>query len=259
MADELRTWLTQQIELANTPSDRPKFNNCLMYHVVSRAGSFLKELHYIDDRIRTTLKTLGRPDTPRPKRGILDGGGTALKWLFGVATEDDFERLNHQLSNLSAQQKEVVHLLEHQASVVNESLSESRKTTLMVKELAERYTRAGKMISKLSSTVADNATLEEIRLEIIMQIDETFDAIAVTLNWLIQYADDLEVGIAILADQRLPPQFFPPHLLEKVLGNIVRNLYLRDGPWQPPYTRTVHCGQCIDPRKRRWPRQLTAS
>lgn len=224
VADELRTWLTQQIALAKTPSDRPKFNHRLMHHIVSRAGSFLKELHHVDDRIRTTLNILNRPDTPRPKRGILDGGGTALKWLFGVATESDFERLNHQLGNLSVRQKEVVHLLEHQASVVNESLSESRKNTLMVKELADRYTRAGKMISKLSSTVADNAALEEIRLELMMQIEETFDAIVVTLNWLIQYADDLEVGMATLAGQRLPPQFFPPYLLEKVLETIVRNL-----------------------------------
>ena len=59
--------------------------------------------------------------TDRRKRGLVDVGGTTLQWLFGVATERDFEGLNDHLQALSKETTEIVHAVAYQASMMNET------------------------------------------------------------------------------------------------------------------------------------------
>ena len=60
------------------------------------------------------------------KRGILDIGGTALKWLFGVSTQQDLVDLSMDMENMGHNQQQIVHLLDKQATIVNETLQITR-------------------------------------------------------------------------------------------------------------------------------------
>ena len=141
-----------------------------------------------------------------------------------MATESDFDKVNRHLSKLAGRQNEFVHILEHQATLVNESLSENRENAMMIQVLTDHHARANKAISRAIVSLAENVTIAKKHLDIVMQVEETFDTFSVSLNWLMQYANDLEVGIATLPNRRLPPQFFPPPLLRKVLDTIRHQL-----------------------------------
>jgi hypothetical protein len=52
---------------------------------------------------------------------VIDGGGSALKWQFGVATQANLAGLNFKISGLTRLENEIVHLMDHQATVVDES------------------------------------------------------------------------------------------------------------------------------------------
>ena len=56
------------------------------------------------------------------KRGILDIGGTALKWLFGVSTQSDLIELNTEMEKRGIQQQQIVHLLDKQATIMNKHI-----------------------------------------------------------------------------------------------------------------------------------------
>lgn len=66
------------------------------------------------------LKTLNK--NQRSRRSLVDGGGTTLKWRFGVLTQKDLEELNGQVQLLSRIQRGVVHIVDKQVAVLNESL-----------------------------------------------------------------------------------------------------------------------------------------
>jgi len=65
---------------------------------------------------------------------VIDGGGTVLKWLFGVATQTDLEGINEKVTGLTNRHQEIAHLLQQQATVVNKSVWEVRTTTIMMRE-----------------------------------------------------------------------------------------------------------------------------
>ena len=56
----------------------------------------------------------------RLPRGLINPVGTLEKWLFGVATEDDIEKLAYQVSLLSDEQMEANRVLVEQGSILRE-------------------------------------------------------------------------------------------------------------------------------------------
>jgi len=105
--------------------------------VETKLGMFSELLDYSKKRLETFRRTIS--STVRNKRGVIDGGGTVLKWLFGVATQTDLEGINEKVTGLTNRQQEIAHLLQQQATVVNESLWEVRTTTIMMGELKKQF------------------------------------------------------------------------------------------------------------------------
>ncbi|KZS08236.1 Uncharacterized protein APZ42_027838 [Daphnia magna] len=75
-------------------------------------------------------------DGTRRKRGLFDGGGQLLKWLFGTATTKDLESVHSRLKSFDKKGLEVVHLLQEQASLLNVTMGhqaehESKISALM--------------------------------------------------------------------------------------------------------------------------------
>jgi hypothetical protein len=66
------------------------------------------------------------------RKSILDIGGTVLKWLFGVSTQQDLVELSRDMDNMGQHQQQIVHLLDKQATIVNETLQCSPLRTLQL-------------------------------------------------------------------------------------------------------------------------------
>ncbi|KAI9565087.1 hypothetical protein GHT06_008841 [Daphnia sinensis] len=64
------------------------------------------------------------PRQPRRQRGVMDGGGTVLNRLFGVATTDDLVKVNKNIEQLSTESTAIVHALEVHTSLINETVWE---------------------------------------------------------------------------------------------------------------------------------------
>ncbi|KZR97175.1 Uncharacterized protein APZ42_008103, partial [Daphnia magna] len=78
--------------------------------ITSRMQSFLKGMENAEDRLTNIKKALNT--NQRNRRRLVDGGGTILKWLFGVSTQKNLEELNNQIQNLSRNQREVIHIID---------------------------------------------------------------------------------------------------------------------------------------------------
>jgi leucyl aminopeptidase len=86
---------------------------------------------------------------------VIDGGGSALKWLFGVTTQADLAGLNKKISGLTGRENEIVHLMDHQATVVNESFWEIRTNTKLIQELEGQTAELTKNNNNLLGRMAE--------------------------------------------------------------------------------------------------------
>ena len=77
--------------------------------VKTKMGMFSELLDYSKKRLETFRRNIS--GTVRNKRSLIDGGGIDLKWLFGVATQNDLEGINQKITGLTNRQQEIVHLL----------------------------------------------------------------------------------------------------------------------------------------------------
>ena len=60
----------------------------------------------------------------RVRRGLVDAGGTALKWLFGIPEQKDLQMINDKIHTLFDKTQNVKHIIEHPSSIIHEYLME---------------------------------------------------------------------------------------------------------------------------------------
>ncbi|KAK4009512.1 hypothetical protein OUZ56_018639 [Daphnia magna] len=80
---------------------------------------------------------------------------------------------------------EIIHIMDKQATVLKESLWESRPNAQLIRELRGQF-----------------ASLQSL--------DDTFEALNQILQWLHQLADSLNIEFSLLANGHLAPQIVSP-------------------------------------------------
>ncbi|KAI9552541.1 hypothetical protein GHT06_020390 [Daphnia sinensis] len=85
--------------------------------------------------LRGTKATVCAPRRPIRERGVMDGGGTVLNWLFGVATTDDLVKVNKNIEQLSTESTAIVHALEVHTWLINETVWEIQASAQIISKL----------------------------------------------------------------------------------------------------------------------------
>ncbi|KZS06405.1 Uncharacterized protein APZ42_030154, partial [Daphnia magna] len=131
--NKLHLWYTDSAKKKESQAEETKWSAWLRAQMVKRATNGLELLGLVRDRYDTLREAVaGGPR--RAKRGIIDVGGTALHWLFGVAKSQDLEGLNGQLQALGGETSGIVSSVAHQATLVNETLRELGEHVLAMQQ-----------------------------------------------------------------------------------------------------------------------------
>ncbi|KZS16046.1 Uncharacterized protein APZ42_018256 [Daphnia magna] len=86
---------------------------------------FERELNQSEHRLAIFRDAIGYP--AKQRRAVIDGGGSALKWLFGVATQADLSGLNKKITGLAHRENEIVHLMDQQATVLAQCIQQFKE------------------------------------------------------------------------------------------------------------------------------------
>ncbi|XP_057379621.1 uncharacterized protein LOC130701715 [Daphnia carinata] len=191
--------------------------------MVERATDGLELFGLVRERYDTLREAVaGGPR--RAKRGIIDVGGTALQWLFGVATSQDLEELNGQLQALGGETSGIVSAVAHQATLVNETLRELGEHVLAMQQLDRAHQSLEKEFNKWRQNVVSAVNALESQVIMTTRVDEAFRAAQRVLDWASMALEDIGIGFALLATGNLPPELFPPTQLRSVLKEIRASL-----------------------------------
>lgn len=179
-----------------------------------------------NSKSRLTTCALTLSGAGRPKRGVLDAGGSMLKWLFGVTTQADLLDLHNKIETMGKQNREIVHVLDKHASIVNETLQLTRENLVLLQELQQQSAILNKRVDYILDYIQSYELVHIQQEQYFAELDATFDTIEHVIRWLQQQIEDWEIGLSTLASGHISPQMFPPTELQRVIKEINNNLPL---------------------------------
>ena len=163
-------------------------------------------------------------DASRTRRAIIDGGGKLLEWLFGTATDERLNKINDKVGRVSTHQKEITHLLAEQATVLNETLWESRAELELINRVNDKNNALNLRLLDLAHYAHDQEAVENGRWVAWALLEEGLESAKTTLLWLEGLVVDLNLSLEALAAGKLPPQLLAPSRLENALEDLTRQL-----------------------------------
>lgn len=83
-------------------AEKERFFLVLKDQLKSRSTDAMARLDALKEK-RDDLKRALLSSANGRKRGLIDGGGKILSWLFGVAINEELDKINQQLKNLSTE------------------------------------------------------------------------------------------------------------------------------------------------------------
>jgi len=150
------------------------------------AESLLKEI----DGIEFTINGLTEANR-REKRSVFDLGGDVLQFLFGSATDKDYNKLNRKIENLTSSNSEMTHIVKEQLTIINKSyatlVDQQRKfqklqllTDFLQKDFITFQKQQKDEINKI------NYRLEFLSkvLQVARSLSDTFDALSLNVHQL---------------------------------------------------------------------------
>ena len=87
----------------------------------------VERLHTVENRFSILQDAVLAHHGERSKRAIFNGIGSGMKWLFGVATTEQFTKSDGKLKKLTKESASMTHLIRHQATLINESLGREKR------------------------------------------------------------------------------------------------------------------------------------
>lgn len=217
----LYEWLDIRVNAMSDHYDgvKSQFKQALQQHVKERAQEELLKLRKVHQRWNE-LKTAVGVQESRVKRGLVDGGGRLLNWLFGVSTQEDLEHVNGRINKLSTETTSIVHALEVHASLINETLWETKASGDAVAELQIAFAKIEREAWKMDNKM--DGVVKEIERQWIAttKVGDAFRQIGSAVGWIEEVMDNFAVGLAVMAMERLPATLFPPLQVQAALKEI---------------------------------------
>lgn len=153
----------------------------------------------------------------RGKRGLVDIGGKALKFLFGTPDSEDLRDIHKRLADVQSRGDEVVHFLEEQLTLVSALKNNSNINSERIVSLTERVMGLAKAEGEFAAQT--DAALNNLYTK----VDGGFQKIAflghleLALDTIREEIDDLVEGLGEVALGRLSPIILSPQELLDIM------------------------------------------
>lgn len=186
---------------------------------------YIKEMHnfqYIITHLRQEIDSLIEQVIPKHaigKRGIINGLGTAIKFVTGNMDQEDAEKINNQLRQLQESQKGNAEVLKENISLTKHAISSFNKTIANLKHnqhiFQSRITQIGKIIT-------ESKKYEESRYDYVT-LCIVYSQLTNSLMMIVRILSDIRSSLVFARLNTMHPSIIEPHLLLQDLSSITDN------------------------------------
>jgi Baculovirus F protein len=145
----------------------------------------------------------------RIKRGLFNIGGSALNFLFGVLTENDYTDINNKIESLSGDNKEIAHVMHEQLTVVNHTYAKILETTKMVKKVDAEVSYLRKDLFQIQTSVRDELKRVKSRFIYSAQSSRVMNSYEHVADTMGADVSELRQAYTLLSTGKLHPFFLP--------------------------------------------------
>ena len=154
----------------------------------------------------------------RKKRSLLPWAGDLLGSLFGVATKTDLARLRQQLNSLSANEDELVHVVENSLTIVNKTNAIAANNRRAINILNEASMKLSKKMRSLHNIKIQRDTIQNLRIGLTNKILGMTNAIFRATDKIKTLVDRLSNDLNQALRNHLSTTLVSPDELRKALN-----------------------------------------
>ena len=160
----------------------------------------------------------------RKKRSLLPWAGDLLGSLFGVATKTDLARLRQQLNSLSANEDELVHVVENSLTIVNKTNAIAANNRRAINILNEASMKLSKKMRSLHNIKIQRDTIQNLRIGLTNKILGMTNAIFRATDKIKTLVDRLSNDLNQALRNHLSTTLVSPDELRKALNGISKRI-----------------------------------
>ena len=180
----------------------------------------LLEIDQTENNLANVQITMSPVKHTRHKRGLCDGCGAALNFLFGVAQSSDIEELNDKINDLAQTEDQLRHLTANHLTILNTTSHMASENAQNLKRLTSATQQLTDKMAQLSETIGHDLIDISRRLNNAITISSSIRLLQSVLQSLQLQINELERAWAETATGTLSSYFLPPVLLTKTVNDI---------------------------------------
>ncbi|XP_045163143.2 uncharacterized protein LOC123527611 [Mercenaria mercenaria] len=229
--------LSYNIEMANCVADEvvKKYNASRAEYFLGTFLNMKNEIRHLNETHRKVLSSYTdlKRVTTRNKRAILPISNV-FKFLFGVPSDDDLKSIRKHMGKLARNQKDIIHVLEENISILNISrreISENRQTlNELISVLGTMDLKINKLAKQLNTRINDIQDFTTVYFKLDIYIEE----VKMMLTQAHIYLENFKLQLNMLSLGHLSPSLITPSNLKELLldikSRLPKTLILSDDP-----------------------------
>lgn len=156
----------------------------------------------------------------RERRGIFNGGGTFLKWVLGVADNDDLDQINDAIRHVEQDDSDVLNLMKDQIHVVRSTISNFNDS---IESLKIHEETLNSNIAQLNDFLVKDQQYKR-KNEVSMTLLSYLNTITYLVNELNEQLDVLMDAILFAKSNVIHPRIISPHKFLSELDSQIKYL-----------------------------------
>lgn len=188
--------------------------------------------HYEISQLRTSLQITKQEidnlklllPTTRARRGVINGIGSVLKFLFGTMDDDDLQTLNSKINNLDDQSDVLVHVEDEKLTYMKKLTGEVDENSKAIKTIAGILKSTITEIKTTNFSIWTEITQLKRKLQYQARISSLFREVEMTLRLIDKQLVQLQEALDVTATGHLSSMLLTPSKLYDVLKEIIPKL-----------------------------------
>lgn len=201
--------LIQQVFMNQTHLTRAE--NATLSQLRAETRLLVSDALLVEQAFSSLLGTL----TPhsRKERGLINLGGSALKFLFGTLDNGDLQALSHRIDGVAGDSKKILHLLHEQTTIVSQVVKMGQRFDKGVHTLENATRLVNARLDDLRKELQHKQRDTSTRLEIYAAVTSSLREVEYTLNAVKEDVLALTAALQDTALGKLSPYFLSPPML----------------------------------------------
>lgn len=170
-------------------------------------------------QLENVMHTLA-PITRTSKRSLLDAGGIALHWLFGVADSRQMESIHTVIGGLTQRSEGLIHLMDRQLSYINSSISTGNKNSRDIQKLADTLSLLNQKITTVQTHFESTLSSLGPAISHLFSVSSAIRMLEQSLLTIKEEFNRFESALEFIALGKINSYFLPPSRLLQILEDI---------------------------------------